>query len=152
VVVIFDEASEIADVIWETIEGTLLDENTEMLWLCFGNPAKRDGRFAQCFGSQRHRWITRQIDSRQVEGCKLEVIKEWQEAYGEDSDWFRVVVKGAFPRGGFNQFIASDTVSACRRYKAVGYEGLPKGIGVDPARFGSDRSAIILRQAEKLRF
>ena len=35
---VFDEASEIPDIIWETTEGALTDEDTEILWCAFGNP------------------------------------------------------------------------------------------------------------------
>ena len=104
-----------------------------------------------CFGSLAHRWITRQIDSRTVEGTNRAQIAQWQQDYGEDSDWFRVLVRGEFPRGGFAQFIASDVVTACRSYKAQGYESLPKILGLDVARFGSDRTCLVLRQGRKLR-
>jgi hypothetical protein len=37
-VVLFDEASTIDSVIWETAEGALTDADTELLWIAFGNP------------------------------------------------------------------------------------------------------------------
>jgi len=40
-------------------------------------------------------------------------------------------------------------VAFCRRYKSVGHESLPRILGIDPARFGDDRSTIILRQGRK---
>src|SRR6202000_2544370 len=61
---LFDEASAIADIIWETTEGALTDANTEIVWAAFGNPTRNTGRFRECFGRFRHRWISRQIDSR----------------------------------------------------------------------------------------
>jgi len=41
IVVIFDEASAIPKEIWEVAEGALTDKNTEIIWLCFGNPTKK---------------------------------------------------------------------------------------------------------------
>jgi len=44
-ILVFDEASAIGDKVWEVAEGALTDENTEILWLVFGNPTRNTGRF-----------------------------------------------------------------------------------------------------------
>lgn len=149
IIIIFDEASGIAPKIWEVIEGALLDENTEIIFLAFGNPTQNTGVFAEIFGKRKHRWKTRQIDSRTVEGTNKQQIQKWIEDYGEDSDFVRVRVRGEFPRAADNQFIPSDTVAACRHYQSVGWESFPKILGVDVARFGSDQTCIFLRQGRK---
>ncbi len=150
-IIIYDEASQIADKIWEVTEGALTDEDTEIIWLAFGNPTRNTGRFKECFGKFKHRWVHRQIDSRTVEGTNKEQIAKWEQDWGEDSDFFRIRVKGEFPRAGTSQFIPQDAVDACRKYKAVGYESLPKIISVDVARFGDDQTVIGLRQGRHLR-
>ena len=150
IVVIFDEASSISDKIWEVTEGALIDEYTEIIWLCFGNPTRNEGRFRECFGKWAHRWKTYQIDSRTVEGTNKAKLQEYIDDYGEDSDFCRIRVRGEFPRSGSNQFIPSDVVAACRRHKAQGYEALPKILACDVARFGADRTVIGWRQGRKL--
>jgi hypothetical protein len=149
IVLIFDEASAISDRIWEVAEGALTDENTEILWLAFGNPTQNTGRFRECFGRFKHRWKTFQIDSRQVEGTNKAQIDKWIADYGEDSDFVRVRVRGEFPRAGSSQFIPSDVVGAARQYKAEGYETLPKILSCDVARFGDDQTVIGWRQGRK---
>lgn len=151
ILLIFDEASAIADTVWQVAEGALTDENTEIIWLAFGNPTQNVGRFRECFGSLKHRWKTFQIDSRTVEGTNKEQIAKWVADYGEDSDFVRVRVRGEFPRAGSSQFIASDVVASCRQYRAQGYESLPKILSVDVARFGDDQTVIGIRQGRKLR-
>lgn len=151
IVLVFDEASGISDKIWETAEGALTDEETEIIWLAFGNPTQNTGRFRECFGKFKHRWETFQIDSRQVEGTNKAEIDKWIEDYGEDSDFVRVRVRGEFPRAGSTQFIGSDVVAACRKYRAQGYESLPKILSVDVARFGDDQTVIGVRQGRKAR-
>ena len=150
ILVIFDEASAIADEVWDATEGALTDEGTIIIWLAFGNPTKNTGRFRQCFGNLAHRWKTFQIDSRTVEGTDKEQIAKWQEDYGEDSDFFRVRVRGEFPRAGSNQFISSESVEACRKFKAEGYQHLPKILAIDVARFGEDKTVIASRQGRKV--
>jgi hypothetical protein len=149
IVVIFDEASAIEDPVWEVAEGALTDEDTEILWLAFGNPTQNTGRFRQCFGSFKHRWRTFQIDSRNVEGTNKAEIDKWVADYGEDSDFVRVRVRGEFPRAGSSQFIPSDVVAACRKYRSEGHATLPKILSVDVARFGDDQSVVGYRQGRK---
>ncbi len=151
IVLIFDEASAIDDKVWEVAEGALVDEDTEIIWLAFGNPTKNAGRFRECFGRFKHRWKTFQIDSRSVEGTNKAQIEKWIEDYGEDSDFVRVRVRGEFPRAGSSQFIPSDVVAACRRYKAQAFAGLPKILSCDVARFGDDQTIIGIRQGRQSR-
>lgn len=149
IIVIMDEASGIADKVWEVTEGALTDENTIIIWLAFGNPTQNTGRFRQCFGDLKHRWKTFQIDSRTVEGTNKAQIEKWIEDYGEDSDFVRVRVRGEFPRAGSSQFIGGDIVASARKYKAEGYASLPKILSVDVARFGDDQTVIGTRQGRK---
>lgn len=149
ILVVFDEASAIADKVWEVTEGAMTDEETEIIWIAFGNPTKNKGRFRECFGKFAHRWKTFQIDSRTVEGTNKAQLDKWVADYGEDSDFVRIRVRGEFPRAGSSQFIPSDIVAACRKYKAEGYQNLPKILSVDVARYGDDQTVIGTRQGRK---
>lgn len=146
VLVIFDEASAIPKIIWETSEGALTDSNTQIIWVAFGNPTRNDGRFRECFGALKHRWITRQIDSRTARMTNKAQIAQWVADYGEDSDFVRIRVRGVFPRAGSQQFIGSEMVeeAAKREAGAAMYDALV--LGVDPARFGDDESVIYIRK------
>src|SRR5262249_6629464 len=57
ILVIFDEASAIANSIWETVEAIQTDEDAEVVWVCCGNPLHPTGRFLDCFERYAHRWI-----------------------------------------------------------------------------------------------
>jgi hypothetical protein len=148
IVLIFDEASQIADKVWEVAEGALTDEDTEIIWLVFGNPTETTGRFRECFAGGRfaHRWHPRQIDSRDVPGTNKTEIAKWIADWGEDSDFVRVRVKGQFPRGGSMQFIDGDTVQAATRREAVSHLRQPLILGVDVARFGDDQQVVYSRR------
>lgn len=142
IVLIYDEASGIDDLLWEVSEGALTDSNTEIIWLAFGNPTQNTGRFRQCFGSHRHLWKTHQIDSRTVEGTNREYLEGLVTTYGEDSDFVRVRVRGVFPRAGVSQFIPIDVVEAAQTRQITADPGAPMVLGVDIARFGDDQSVI----------
>jgi hypothetical protein len=146
---IFDEASAVPDKIWEVAEGGLTDG--EPMWFVFGNPTRNTGRFRECFGRFRHRWATRQIDSRSARMPNKQQIQQWVDDYGEDSDFVRVRVRGVFPRAGSNQLIGADVVDDAQRREAVALLTDPLVIGVDVARFGDDQSVIYTRKGRDAR-
>ena len=147
VVVLYDEASAIPDVIWEVTEGALTDEDTEIMWFAFGNPTRNTGRFYDCFNTHRNIWNHRQIDSREVKITNKKQIDKWLSVYDEDSDFFRVRVRGVFPRSSDHQFIPSDIVENARgkHLRPEEYNFAAVVIGVDRAWSG-DETKIYLRQ------
>jgi hypothetical protein len=151
IVVLFEEASGIADKVWETTEGSLTDANTEIVWAALGNPTEPAGRFAACFGRERHRWHGEQIDSRTVPGTNKKLFEEWVRLYGEDHDFVRVRVRGMFPRSGSMQFISSELVEAAAKREPIPLLTDPLILGVDVARFGDDQSVIWARKGRDAR-
>jgi hypothetical protein len=153
--IIFDEASAIADIIWETIEGATTDSDTQIIWLVFGNPTRNSGRFKECFGDGLHStmWKSRQLDSRTVAITNKKRFEHWEKIYGADSDWFRVRVLGQFPRRGEMEFFsASDIDAAMSLDREVFVDAFtPLAIGVDVARFGRNNSVIFPRKGRDAR-
>lgn len=151
IIIVYDEASGVDDKIWEVTEGALTDANTEIIWVAFGNPTRNAGRFRECFGRYKHRWVTRQIDSRTVEGTNRAFFDQLVQDYGEDSDFVRVRVKGEFPRVGTMQFISSETVEQARKREALPTLADAVIMGVDVARYGDDASVICIRRGRDAR-
>ncbi|WP_179504357.1 MULTISPECIES: terminase [unclassified Sphingomonas] len=152
IVLIFDEASGIADKVWEVALGALTDADTEIIWLAFGNPTLNTGAFRECFGKHRNLWRTAQIDSRTVEGTNKTYLQELCDTYGEDSDIAKVRVRGMFPSASSMQFIAlSDVEVAQSRDIPAGLPGDPIVFGVDCARFGDDESVLAIRRGRDAR-
>lgn len=144
VLVIFDEASAIADTIWDVSEGAMTTPGA--MWVAFGNPTRNTGRFRECFGRFRHRWHTRQIDSRTAKKANQKQIAQWIEDWGDDSDFVRIRVKGEFPRASSTQFIGTDVVEAAVARPSLEAIRSPRVMGVDVARFGDDQSVILMRE------
>jgi hypothetical protein len=151
---IFDEASAIADIIWDTVGGALTDSDTEILWCVFGNPTKNVGRFRDCFDRLAHRWNRHQIDQRDVKITnKVQIAKEIVDRGGEDAEWVRIHIRGVFPRFGEWQFISAEMVRAAMD---PGREIIPTVfdpliMGVDVAREGADMSVIRFRRGRDAR-
>ena len=74
------------------------------------------------------------------------LFAEWQEDFGEDGDFFRVRVRGMFPRASSLQFIDTDAVAAAmKRQAAYGFDD-PLVLGIDIARGGDDNNVIWFRR------
>jgi hypothetical protein len=148
IIVIYDEASAVDDRIWEVSEGALTDKNTQILWFAFGNPTRNTGRFAKCFGANKHRWNTAHIDGRNVRITNKEQIAQWAKDYGEDSDFFKVRVKGEFPNVSDRQFIPQSYVDQARgkHIPPMQLEHAPVILTLDPAWTGGDELVIGKRQ------
>lgn len=153
ILIIYDEASAIPDQIWEVTEGALTDNNTEIIWLAFGNPTQNVGRFRECFRRFRHRWSCRQVDSRTVGIANRDQIAKWVADYGEDSDFVKVRVRGMFPSASAKQFISTEDVdaAAARILREDQFDFAPKILTCDPAWEGDDMLEIGMRQGNNFR-
>lgn len=146
VLMIFDEGSEIDDVIWDTAEGSMTTPSA--MWVAFGNPTKNTGRFSECFKKYRHRWHCKEIDSRTAKKANQTLIQQWIEDYGEDSDFVRVRVKGMEPRVSSHQMFSYELVEKAmgRQIHISQYQHAPVVIGGDIARFGDAQTVPTVRQ------
>ena len=146
VCIILDEASSIDSIIWETIEGALT--GGKALWLAIGNPLNPTGRFRDCFPGGRYaqRWRSLNVDSRNARMADKADIQHKLDAYGEDSDYFKMRVAGQFPTRGSQQLIGEDMLQAAKSREYVPDPYQPIIVGVDVARYGDCRSVILVRQ------
>ena len=151
--IIYDEASNIPNVIWEVSEGATTTER--VIWVVYGNPTKNTGRFRDIFRPTEKRWHTRKVNSETAKMVVRERLKDWEEAYGRDSDFYRVRALGEFPTVGSTQFIAEHLVDAAmnREVLTEAYYFQPTVMGVDIARGGEDGgdlSVAVVRQGRKV--
>lgn len=146
VLLVFDEASGISEKIWSVSEGFFTDISPYHFWFAFSNPRRNTGSFYECFHKYRDYWKRRHIDSRTVEGIDADRLNAIIEKYGKDSDEAKIEVLGEFPSQGDKQFIARDIVDGARERELLADDHAPLIMGVDPARFGDDKSVIRFRQ------
>jgi len=147
---IFDEASGIADSIWSVGAGFFTENILDRYWFAFSNPRRNSGYFFETFNSKRDFWQTRQIDARTVEGTDKQVYEQIIAEYGEDSIQARVEVYGDFPSAGEDQFISPMIVEDAFKRPKYKDETAPIVIGVDPARGGLDSTVIVVRRGRDI--
>lgn len=145
---IVDEASGVADEIFETIEGALTTKGAKLL-IC-GNPTKTSGVFYDAFHKDRGLYWTRKVavsDSKRVDP---EYRKRLVKKYGEDSDVVRVRADGEFPKAEPDTFIPLESAEAATMREVDIPSVAPLEIGVDVARFGDDETVLAVRLGAKL--
>lgn len=148
VLMLFDEASAIDDVIYRTAAGAMTTKGA--VWICAGNPTRHEGEFFEIFHSQSHRWTTYTVDSRNARMADRRQLQEWVDDYGIDSDFVRVHVLGQFPKATSTQLIGFDLVRRAVTYSSLGWDIQPRICGCDVARFGLDKTVFTLRQGRQV--
>lgn len=150
--VFFDEASGIPAPIWTVTEGFFTEPTVYRLWMVASNPRRNVGAFFECFHKNRDHWPWRRhIDSREVEGNDLAVLNGIIKQYGIDSDEAKVEVLGEFPARGDKQFISRRLIDDAANRTVQPDDWAPLIMGVDPARFGSDKAVIRFRRGRDAR-
>jgi hypothetical protein len=152
VLYVFDEASAIADIIWEVSQGAMTTKGAR--WLALGNPTRNTGKFHECFGKNKWKagdtstslWHSFTISADMSPRVTDEYVEEIAREYGVDSDPYRIRVLGLPPVQEEMQFIGKDLVD--KGVYSPGGSALhnPKILSVDVARFGDDRSVGITRK------
>jgi hypothetical protein len=155
VLLIADEASGIAETIFEHSIGSMSGENAHTLLL--SNPTRRNGFFYRVFNDARagadwSKFLFSCLDSPLV---SEEFVEEVKAQYGEDSNAFRVRVLGEFPLQDVDAMFNGPLVRDAMERDIQGDPYAPCVIGVDVARMGADRSALVVRREkviEDIRF
>lgn len=151
---VVDEASGVSNEIFEAVDG-LVPERVLLL----GNPLSNQGRFADSFKMPNVSKIhISAFDTPNVkEGVRriaglitMQDVDKIRTYYGEDSDVYRVRILGEFPKQDADSLISVDDVSKAMERDVPVLPYWEKKMGVDPARFGDDRTVIVVRQMEKV--
>ena len=139
---VIDEAPGIPQEIMEVVEGAMTNENAQLLMV--GNPTQLSGTFFNAFHRDRSAYQTFTFSSINSSLVSTEYCDRLALLFGKESDVYRVRVLGQFPKGTSDAFIRLDAVEAAikREVKAEGAIEL----GIDPARYGDDKSVICWRR------
>ena len=162
--IVVDEAEGVAEPIYEAIEALMTSENCRLLLI--GNPTTVTGSFRRAFHEDRELYHTLTIsayDSPNVAaGAKTVpglVAARWVEQrrkiWGEDNPIFQARMLGEFPEQSEDTLIPLSAIEGAAKVSggAVEQDDAPQPtvVAVDVARFGSDRSVILVRRGGQVR-
>lgn len=140
---VLDEASGIHESIFEAAEGALSTPGARVLML--GNPTRTSGTFYASHHEHRGDYTCLHFRSQDSPlagpAYRARLVRKW----GEGSNVVRVRADGEFPRQDDDVLIGLDLTEPCLTREPTTSVG-PRKLGVDVARYGSDRTTLIARQ------
>ena len=141
VLILVDEASGVAESIFEAGRGSLASEDSYVVFA--SNPTRLEGLFFETHHKLKPLWSTMQVNGETVPTQSQQFRDEIAYQYGKDSNVYRVRVLGEFPLEEADVVIPMHLCEAAtiRDVKPFGATVW----GVDVARFGSDRTVLIKR-------
>ena len=143
VLLVVDEASGVPEKVFEAAAGSMSGHNATTVLL--SNPTRSVGTFYESQNRMSDSWWTRRwscVDSPLVSD---EFVDEMRERYGEESNAFRIRVLGEFPLADDDTIIPFHLVDAAmNRQIDIDKDRAPVW-SLDPARFGTDRTAFCKR-------
>jgi hypothetical protein len=140
---VIDEASGVPEEIFEAAEGALSTPGARVLML--GNPTRNTGTFAASHKHNRGEYTALHFRSQDSPLVAPEYRERLVRKWGEGSNGVKVRADGEFPRQEDDVLISLELTEPCLTRERV--PGVGKRIlGVDVARFGSDRTVLLLRQ------
>ena len=150
VLILVDEASGIGSKVMGILKGNLTTAGSSMIQIT--NPQRPSGAFYELMMNPPARYHCITLTAFDSPFIAQTWIDEVEEEYGKDSDFYKVRVLGEFPNSSDNVFIPRDLIDAAKKHSAEysAYCRDPLLLGVDVARFGSDKTIFVLRQGEKL--
>lgn len=145
---VIDEASGVAQEIMEAVQGALTNENAYSVM--FGNPTQLSGTFYDSFHKDRASWTQFTFNSEESENVHPDYIDRMTRKYGKESNIYRVRVLGEFPKSEDDTVISLSDVEKAVVNDVQDNEQLPVYIGCDVARFGNDKTVIVVRRGNKV--
>ena len=142
---VVDEASGVDDRIFEVAEGALASHGSRLLML--GNPTRLQGYFALSQRSRRGQYTPLHFRSQDSPLCPPGYREGLVAKFGEGSNVVRVRADGEFPEADDDALIPlAHCEAALSRERPEVVTG-PRRLGVDVARMGTNRTALVLRQS-----
>ena len=142
---VIDEASGIPENIFETAEGSLSSEGAKII-MC-ANPTRTSGYFYDSHHRMRKRWKTWVVPCAVSSLVSKQYIADMEERVGADSDIYRVRVLGEFPNAESNAVIPLNLILPAYDRQVEQIRTVMPVWGLDVARFGSNKTALVKRQA-----
>jgi hypothetical protein len=145
VLLLADEASGIPEEVFNAASGSMSGHNCTTILT--GNPTRTSGFFFETHNRLKDQWKTYHVSSFESPRVSKDFIEEVKIKSGEDSNEYRIRVLGDFPTTDDNTIISRELAEAATYRDVSVNPNAPTVWGLDVARFGSDRSALTIRQA-----
>ena len=153
-IVLVDEAGDIPPGVVSAADASLATGRVNRIAL-MGNPTRVDGALYDCLVKNANLWKTITItgdpdDPRRSPRISEKWAREQIALWGRDHDWTKVNILGQFPSVAADKLLGLPEVEAAmgKHVPEAEYMYAPIIMGVDIARYGDDRSILLVRQGK----
>jgi phage terminase large subunit len=148
---VIDEASGVADEIFQAAEGALSSHGARLVMA--GNPLRNTGYFAASHKQHRSEYTALHFRSQDSPLVDPSYRSRLVRKFGDGSNVVRVRADGEFPRQDDDVLISlEDAEAALTRADVVVQPNERRILGIDVARYGDDRTVYILRCGPSVEF
>jgi phage terminase large subunit len=138
-----DEASGIEDKFLQALLGGLTEPHN--IALMISNPTSTYGIYYDSHHKNRHLWDAMKFSARDTPRLVSPAhIARMEAQYGKDSPIVKIRVDGEFPEQSSNSLIGVGSTEAAKERAIFIGQDASWSLGVDPARFGADQTAMAI--------
>jgi phage terminase large subunit len=149
---VIDEAGSVPRAVAVTAEAALAS-GLECRLVIGGNPERLDGPLYDAAVTHREHWDVVTVsgdpdDPKRAPRVSVDWAREQIQKWGRDNPFVKVNVLGQWPEASLNALLGVEEVTAAmgRHLREHEYTFAQKRLGIDPSRFGGDRTVIWPRQ------
>lgn len=144
VLLVVDEASAVPEQVFEAAAGSMSGHSASTILI--SNPTRNSGLFYKTHHDLASDWYRMHVSCLNIPLVSSDFVSQIKATYGEESNAFRIRVLGEFALADDDTLIPAELVDGAiaRDVAASGSE--PLVFGLDVARFGSDRTALVKRK------
>lgn len=146
VIYIVDEASGVHQSIFDVIEGALTGD--KYLFIMTSNPTRTVGSFYESHNRRKSFYQALHFNSENSSNVNDKWVQKMRDKYGEDSDTYRIRVRGEFPKAASDALFDSEKLDISMNLD-INANIDRTGVFVyalDVARYGDDKSVLTKRK------
>jgi hypothetical protein len=144
VLLVVDEASAVPEAVFEAAAGSMSGHSASTILI--SNPTRNSGLFYKTHHDLASDWYRMHVSCLNIPLVSADFVSQIKATYGDESNAFRIRVLGEFALADDDTLIPAELVDGAISRDISINSSEPLVFGLDVARFGSDRTALVKRK------
>jgi hypothetical protein len=144
VLLVVDEASAVPEAVFEAAAGSMSGHSASTILI--SNPTRNSGLFYKTHHDLASDWCRMHVSCLNIPLVSADFVSQIKATYGAESNAFRIRVLGEFALADDDTLIPAELVDGAISRDISINSSEPLVFGLDVARFGSDRTALVKRK------
>jgi hypothetical protein len=144
VLLVVDEASAVPEAVFEAAAGSMSGHSASTILI--SNPTRNSGLFYKTHHDLASDWYRMHVSCLNIPLVSADFVSQIKATYGDESNAYRIRVLGEFALADDDTLIPAELVDGAISRDISINSSEPLVFGLDVARFGSDRTALVKRK------